>query len=89
MVFAEPATVQTALGSVLLQGVFDDEFQPENVVGNVQFSDRSHTLQLLSSDIESHQITLRQMVTIRDKTYRILAIEDDIAGMSLLTIRRY
>lgn len=88
-VFAEPAAVQTAAGAVFLQGVFDDEYTPEGVTGNVQFRDRSHTLQILTSDLTANQVALRQTVTVRGKPYQILEIEDDIAGMSLLSLRRY
>jgi hypothetical protein len=86
--FAEPALFSTFDGEKSLKAIFELNMITEGV-GSANFSSFYSALTLLKSDIDANQIALRDTVQVRDISYQILEISEDIAGMAKLKIRQY
>lgn len=87
-VFAEPFTLNEVSGDIVLQGVFAEQQQDEQLSGT-GFHDKTHTLQLLQATVVANAIEAMKTVTVRGITYQIIDLDADSSGMATLYLRRY
>lgn len=86
--FGEPFTYKGAAGDVVLQGVFDESIDQEQI-GGIGLRDRVFTLSLQTAHVAANGIALRETVRVRGLDYQIIDLHTDVAGMATLILRAY
>lgn len=86
--FGESFTYKGQGGDVVLEGVFDENIDREQI-GGIGLSDRIFTLCLKQTDVAANGIALRETVMVRGVYYQILDIHIDVADMATLILRAY
>jgi len=87
-VFAESFALNNVNGDIVLQGIFSEQRQDEQLSG-AGFFDKTFTLELFQSTVDYYAINTSNTVTVRGIRYQIIGRDVDTTGMATLHLRRY